>query len=130
MAPSCSDGDACTTDACDARTGCVFTELPGIDFVACALTAHLGPLLPGAGTTRLAHALSARLASAERQVGAARGSPPRRARRHLGAARRIVLAMRRLAHRGGRTLGATIVDPIVFQCLAIARRIRDVQGTL
>ena len=70
------------------------------------------------------------VASAERQVDAARGRPRRQARRHLGAARHIVLAMRRLARRGERALGATIVDPIVFQTLAIARRIREVQATL
>src|SRR5205085_10867686 len=112
VAPSCDDGDACTINGCNAPAGCVFTDLPGIDFLACALPAHLGPLLPAAGTTRLARLLSVRLARAERQVDAARGSPRRRARRHLGTARRIVLAMHRLARRGERTLRATICDPI------------------
>src|SRR5205823_5234281 len=45
VAPSCDDGDACTINGCNAPAGCVFTDLPGIDFLACALPAHLGPLL-------------------------------------------------------------------------------------
>src|SRR5207248_7092179 len=64
VAPSCDDGDACTINGCNAPAGCVFTDLPGIDFLACALPAHLGPLLPAAGTTRLARVLSVRLARA------------------------------------------------------------------
>jgi hypothetical protein len=31
----CDDGDVCTDDSCDSAAGCIYTELPDMDAVAC-----------------------------------------------------------------------------------------------
>jgi len=131
----CADADPCTTDACDPGSGCHSTELPGLDYVACALDARLGPLLPSPTTAtagraaRTARGLALRLARAERVTARARGAGPARAGVLLGRARRIVLRMQRLAARRATEFGQTIVEPIVLEALDIARRMRAVQET-
>ena len=66
----CDDSDPCTVDTCDPASGCRSTELPGLDFVSCALEQHLAPLLPSAAApgraAKTAHKLAAQLGSAER----------------------------------------------------------------
>jgi len=129
----CDDSDPCTVDTCDPASGCRSTELPGLDFVSCALEQHLAPLLPPAAApgraAKTAHKLAAQLGRAERLVADARGTPAR-ARTLLKRARKVVTAMGRLAGRRTSDLGQTIVEPIVLETAAIASRIRSLQQTL
>jgi len=130
----CDDGDPCTTDSCDPAAGCVFPELPGLAFVACALQAHLRPLLPAPGAApsapaaRIATRLARQLTRAERLVGKARTAARRPARRALGAARRALLAIVRLTRRA-RDIGPE-AGVIGFQARLIANHVRAVQNAL
>src|SRR5438094_8328665 len=131
----CDDSDPCTVDTCDPASGCRSTELPGLDFVSCALDQHLAPLLPPAAgapgrAAKTAHKLAAQLGSAERLVADARGTPSARARTLLKRARKVVTAMGRLAGRRTSGLGQTIVEPIVLETATIASRMRSLQRTL
>src|SRR5204862_4402894 len=131
----CDDGDACTVDTCDPAAGCRSTELPGLDFVSCALERHLAPLLPPTAAVsgraaKTARKLAAQLGRAERLVADARGARRARARTLLKRARKVVTAMGRLAGRRTSGLGQMIVEPIVLETAAIASRMRSLQGTL
>jgi len=131
----CDDSDPCTVDTCDPASGCRSTELPGLDFVSCALDQHLAPLLPPAAgapgrAAKTAHKLAAQLGSAERLVADARGTRSARARTLLKRARKVVTAMGRLAGRRTSGLGQTIVEPIVLETATIASRMRSLQRTL
>src|SRR5439155_305772 len=99
----CDDGDACTVDTCDPAAGCRATDLPGLDYVSCALDHHLAPLPPPAAApgraAKAAHKPAAHRGRAERLVAHARGARPARARRLLKRARKVVTAMGRLAGR-------------------------------
>jgi len=130
----CDDGDACTVDTCDPAAGCRATDLPGLDYVSCALDHHLAPLLPPAAApgraAKTAHKLAAQLGRAERLVAHVRGARRARARALLKRARKVVTAMGRLAGRRASDLPQTIVEPIVLETAAIASRMRSLQATL
>jgi len=132
----CADSDPCTVDACDPVSGCRSTELPGLDYVSCALDERLRPLLPPAGTApsgpaaKTARRLAAQLRRTERLVARAGGARPARARALLKRARKVVTAMRRLAVRHVAAFGQTIVEPIVLETRNIAGRMRALQQTL
>ena len=132
----CADSDPCTVDTCDPVAGCRSTELPGLDYISCALDERLRPLLPPAATAprgeaaRTARALAAELRRADRLVAGARVTRAARARTRLTRARRVVTAMGRRARRHTPDLGQTIVEPIVLETANIASRIRALQRTL
>jgi subtilisin family serine protease len=132
----CVDGDPCTSDTCDPAKGCVFVDIPGIDFVSCALENHLAPLIPSPDrnlsprAARAARVLLAKLGLAEHKVSLARSAKPRQARKRLAAAKRLVSGMGTLAHRRTRDLGSAVADPIVSETGVIANKVLDVQQSL
>ncbi len=125
----CSDGDPCTVDSCDAAAGCRSSELPGLEYLSCALEQHLRPLLPSM-PNRPARALTTRLDRAERILAKAMRLPGRRQRAVLGRVRKAVVAMRGFARRRQDIFGQTTVQAIVLETNAIASRIRALQRTL
>jgi subtilisin family serine protease len=133
---ACSDGDPCTTDGCDPVHGCVFAELPGLDFVSCALESHLRPLIPPSDATtskpaaRIAKQLLARLGRAEALVTAAQTATPRHAARMLTKARHLVLTLAQLARAKRRTLGVDAAQAIIAEAQLVASHILAVRLTL
>ncbi|MFN8544110.1 MAG: hypothetical protein U0807_07885 [Candidatus Binatia bacterium] len=97
----CDDGDACTTDTCEAATGCVHTEPAVIETLDCRMAALDHALGQNVGTFRgpLAAKLVRTLKKADQQLKAAHGTSARRAGRMLGRLARTLGTFGRVAQK-------------------------------
>ena len=95
----CDDGDPCTTDFCAAGV-CRHDPAIGFDAVTCALRRTALPFDACGGV--IPSALAGRIDRARSLIDTTRQTTPRRVRRSLARAFRILRAARRLALAAGR----------------------------
>jgi hypothetical protein len=123
----CDDGNRCTTDRCDAATGCVSTSLPGLAGADCTLGAlQTARLCAATGLDpKLARSLARRVAKARVLVVKAMQARSSRlvARLAARADRQLAAVLAEARRAVGRRVGA--------ECFAeIARALGDSRAAL
>jgi subtilisin family serine protease len=123
----CDDGDACTTNACAADTGCQFAPLEGVASICCVLDSGL-PDCPG---VRLPRSVERRFAKARRLVNC--GGTPRRPKKQRSVLRKAERALKRAktaAERASASLPADCVTSLAAQLGAARDRTHAVVQSL
>jgi subtilisin family serine protease len=123
----CDDGDACTTNACAADTGCQFSPLEGVASICCVLDSGL-PACPG---VRLPRPVERRFAKARRLVdcgGTLR--KPSKQRSVLRKAERALKRAKTAADRASASLPADCATSLAAQLGAARDRTHAVVQSL